>query len=212
MMKEIVLKAKKREILTKGETNKLRGDGKVPGIYYFHKEKPIPLYVDKKDLIKVIHKKTHMITLKLDNKTHKALIRELQHHPITDEIIHVDFMGVTAKEIIEVEVPIHVVGTSIGVKEFGGILEQHLWSLKIKCEADMIPDAIEIDVTQLNLGDAIYVRDLKLENLQILTPQDVAIVSIVKPTGAAEAEVGVVEEEVTEESAEEEKEPDKEEQ
>ncbi|MBO8152449.1 MAG: 50S ribosomal protein L25 [Candidatus Neomarinimicrobiota bacterium] len=204
-MKEFNLEAKRRTKLTHGETNRLRREGKVPGVYYFHREDPIPVYVEKKDLIKLIHLKAHIINLNIGRKKYKVIIRGLQHHPVTDDIIHVDFMGVTEKEIIEVEVPVHIKGEARGVKEFGGILEQHLWSLDVKCEADRIPDSIDIDVSELNVGDTVYVSDLKLEGIKILNPLSAAIVSVVRPAGVSEEAIkeGEVEEaEVEEETPE----------
>lgn len=194
-MKEFNLEAKRRTGLTRGETNRLRREGKVPGVYYFHKEEPIPVYVEKKELVKLIHSKAHIISLSIGRKKYKVIIRGLQHHPVTDDIIHVDFMGVTEKEVIEVEVPVHLKGEARGVKEFGGILEQHLWSLSIKCEADKIPDSVDIDVSELNIGDTVYVSDLKLEGIKILNPPSAAIVSVVRPAGVSEEAVEEVAEE-----------------
>ncbi len=107
-------------------------------------------------------------------------------------------MGVSLEEMVTVSIPINVTGTAIGVKTFGGILEQHLWELEVKCKVSQIPDRVTIDVTNLNLGDSINAGSLNIEGVEILIPATTSIVSVVKPTGT-KAEEEVAKEEVTEE-------------
>lgn len=164
-------------------TKQLRRDGKIPAVYYFHREKPVPLAVDLKELRAAIHSGAHIIELHMDNKKHICILRDLQHNPVTDEITHADFMGITLKEDITVNIPIVITGNAIGVREFGGVLAQHLWEIEVKCKASDIPDNFTIDVTNLNIGDSISVADLSVENAVILTPADTSILSVVKSTG-----------------------------
>lgn len=166
----------------KSEINNLRNEGKVPAIYYYHREEPVPITVDSHDLKMALHSGAHIIELQMGTKMHKCILRELQHDPISEEIIHADFMGISLKEDITVEIPIHLEGTAVGVKESGGVLAQHLWELHIKCKPGDIPDSITVDVTELDIGDSIAVDDIKVENVEVLNSPTTSIVSVVQPT------------------------------
>jgi large subunit ribosomal protein L25 len=183
-MTEYKLNSTLREDFKRSTTRQLRREGKIPAVYYHHHEKPIHLAVDLKELRNALHSGAHIFDLSLGKKSHKAILRDLQHDPLTDEIIHADFMGVALDEFITIKVPVHITGIAIGVKTFGGVLEQHLWDLEVKCKTIDIPEAVTIDVTNLNIGDAIKAGDLKLEKIEILTPTSASIVSVVQPTGA----------------------------
>jgi len=203
------LNSQLRTDIHKSVTKQLRKEGKIPAVYYFHREKPIPLAVDLVELRNAIHSGAHIIELQMGDKKHICIIRDLQHNPITDEIIHADFMGITLKEDITVNVPIVVEGSAIGVRDFGGVLAQHLWEIEVKCKATDIPNNFTIDVSNLNIGDSITVSDLAADNVEILTSTDSSIVSVVKATGMkTETEAEELEEgeegEEAEESAEEE--------
>jgi large subunit ribosomal protein L25 len=123
-----------------------------------------------------------------------ALVQEVQHSPVGGEIRHVDFHAVSMDQMIEAEVPLEPVGTAVGVKTFGGLLEQSLRALAIECLPGDLPDRITVDVSQLNIGDAIHVRDIQLP--QGVTPKvqvDLTAFSVVAPVVeeqpvAAEAE------------------------
>ncbi|MDO9548224.1 MAG: 50S ribosomal protein L25 [Candidatus Marinimicrobia bacterium] len=161
----------------------LRKEGKIPAVYYFHRENPIALSVDLKELRSAIHSSAHIIELQMGDNKHICILKNLQHDPVTDEIIHADFMGITLKEDITVNVPIVIEGSAIGVREFGHVLAQHLWEIEVKCKATNIPDNFTINVSALNIGDSISVSDLVSENFEILTPIKNSIVSVVKATG-----------------------------
>lgn len=173
-----------RTDLHKRVNKQLRKEGKIPAVYYFHREKPLPLAVDLKELRSAIHSGAHIIELQMGNKKHICIIRDLQHNPVSDEIIHADFMGITLQEDITVDVPIVVEGSAIGVKDFGGVLAQHLWEIEVKCKATDIPDNFTVNVSNLNIGDSITVGDLVVpEHVELLTPTNSPIVSVVKATG-----------------------------
>lgn len=173
-----------RTDLHKRVNKQLRKEGKIPAVYYFHREKPLPLAVDLKELRSAIHSGAHIIELQMGNKKHICIIRDLQHDPVSDEIIHADFMGITLQEDITVDVPIVVEGSAIGVKDFGGVLAQHLWEIEVKCKATDIPDNFTVNVANLNIGDSITVGDLVVpEHVELLTPTNSSIVSVVKATG-----------------------------
>lgn len=205
-MAEYTLKTEVRDIITKTKTKRLRREGKIPAVYYFHKQEPVALAIDSKEFHNAMQSGSHIFKINLGDKSHNCVIKNIQYNPVTDNITHIDFMGVTLKETIHIQIPIHINGTAVGVKEFGGVLEQHLWELDIKCHASNIPEDIAIDVTNLNIGESISVGDIQLEGAEILTPSSTSIVSVVKPTGAK-----VTEEIPTEEGIEEEVETEAEE-
>jgi large subunit ribosomal protein L25 len=192
-----------RTDIHKRVNKQLRQAGKIPAVYYFHQESPIPLSVDLKELKNAIHSGAHIIELHMGEKKHICILRELQHNPVTDEIIHADFMGITLKEDITVNVPVVIEGTAVGVKDFGGVLAQQLWEIEVKCKATDIPDSFVVEVSNLNIGDSISVADLSVEKAEILTSVSSSIVSVVKATGMAiEEEVEEAEEEEGEEGEE----------
>jgi large subunit ribosomal protein L25 len=202
-MSEYKLKSELRSDYRKTTTKQLRRAGKIPAIFYFHQEEPIGLSVDLKELKAGIQAHAHIFELQINTKKQKCILKELQHDPVSDEIVHADFMGITLKEEITVMVPLRLTGSAIGVREFGGILEQHLWELEVKCKATEIPDEITLDIINLNIGDSISVAAIKMENIEILTPLNTSIASVVKATGAKAAEEEIPAEEIEEEEGEE---------
>ena len=197
-MTEIKLSSELRTDLSKAHTKQLRRDGKIPAIYYFHQQKPVALIIDQKDFRTAMQSSARILDLQIGKKRHKCVIKDVQYHPVTDVIQHIDFMGVNLTEIINIKVPVHVTGEAIGVKTFGGVLEQHLWEVEVKCQVANIPEDISIDVSELGLNDSISVADLEIENVEILTTHSAAIVSVVLATGAKEKEEVEEEEELAE--------------
>lgn len=196
-MAEYKIISEPRNNFTKGETKRLRREARIPAVYYFHKQKPIPISIGLKEIRSAIQSGNRIFDLTIGKVNHKCVVKDVQFDPVTDNAIHVDFMGVKLEEIIHIDIPINIVGESVGVKTADGVLTQHLWELEVKCKVSEIPEALTIDVSNLDLGDSISVSDIKLEkDVEILTPPSTSIVSIVKPTGAAVEEV--VEEEVEE--------------
>jgi len=204
-MSENLLHAETRESTGKGFARKLRKRGKIPGIFYAHNEKPIPIMLDEKDTMKILTSESGLIDIQIGSKRkRKAIIKDAQTDPVKQKLLHVDVMGVRLKEKINVEVPIHVVGNAVGVKDHGGILHQYLHVIEISCLPLDIPEHIEIDVTNLNIGDAITLDALSIENVEILGEPEQPIVNVLAPT--------VIREPVAEapEAGEEEKEEEKE--
>jgi len=217
----VSLEAAPRSDVGKGVARKLRAGGRVPGVYYGRGEESIPLTVALKDLESVIESaegSNVIVDLKLSGeaaKDRKALIREIQRHPVAGLILHLDLQHISLTERIVVEVPIVLVGTPLGVKDAGGILEHLLREVEVECLPTDIPSKLEVDVTALQIGDSLHVSDLKVERGQILTDADRAIAAVVPPTileevkpaeeaAVAEPEViGAKKEEETEEGAKE---------
>ena len=212
-MAEYKIISEPRTNFAKGETKKLRREGRIPAVYYFHKQKSLPISIDLKEFRAAIQSRQRLFDLTIGENSHKCVVKDVQFNPITDQAIHVDFMGVDLQEVIHINIPINLVGESVGVKTAEGVLTQHLWELEVKCRVSEIPEALALDVTDLDLGDSIFVSDVKLEkDVEILTSPSTSIVSVVKATGVSVEEVveeEIEEEEVAEEESKEESEKEK---
>ncbi len=202
-MSEIKLEAIVRETRGKGGARSLRREGYVPGVLYGYKTDNLSLAVKQSDLIKILHdpKKRRMV-LELvikDNggTSKKVIIKEIQNDIIRHLPIHVDFYALDETRKMRVEVPVTLVGESIGVKN-GGILHLHIDEIEIKCLPHDIPEEVTVDVSQLDVGDAIFVKDLEAQvKYEFVEDPNQIIVSVEHP--AAEVEVAEVEEEGMEE-------------
>jgi len=185
-VERISLNAEKRVTSTKGAIRQLRLGGKVPAILYGKKREPQMLSVDAKELSKTASTKAGLnvlvdLDVKGEGKT-TVLIRDYQAHPIHRVFTHVDFQVIDVSEKIVVEVPIDLVGAAVGVKE-GGILEQLMRKIEVRCLATQIPERIEVDVSELKIGDSIHSNQIKLaEGVEFLRTMIYTIVTVVPPT------------------------------
>jgi large subunit ribosomal protein L25 len=123
-----------------------------------------------------------IVNLSVSGTDYTALIRDVQYDPINHDILHLDFQHISLTEKIEVEVAIHLVGLPVGVKDAGGILEQILRTVEVRCLPTAIPSALDIDVTHLGIGDSVHVRDLKIQDFELLTEVDATVATVVPPT------------------------------
>ena len=181
-MKEKIIKAEIRVKSGKEYSKKLRREGKIPGIFYSKGSEPIPFACDLKELKDIEHYGTSIITVMFDGKKVNGLIKEIQYDLVSDGIIHIDIMGIELTKKVCVEVPVVIKGTAVGVKDSEGILEQITHKIEIECLPTDIPERIEVDVSELNIGNSIHVGDLKIENAKIITKPDFAVITIVPPT------------------------------
>src|SRR5882724_2568637 len=167
MAKQAKLKAEQRTAIGRSAVRKLKTRGIIPAIVYGGKEKPQPLQVAARDINAVLsHASGENILVELEiageQSNRMALVQEIQHSPVGGDILHVDFHAVSMDEKIQAEVPLEPVGIANGVKNFGGLLEQSLRSLPIECLPRDLPDRLTVDVSNLNIGDSIHVRDIQL--------------------------------------------------
>jgi len=184
----VQLQGQVRDRRGKGPARESRRQGKVPAVIYGKGEETLPISVDLKELVTVM--KGHagsnvIIDLKVmgqEATERKALIRALQRDPLSGQITHIDLQHISMTQLITVEVPVHVTGIAIGVKDFGGILEFVMRSVSVECLPTNIPDAITVDITRLGIHDSIHVADLELENAKILHEPSQVIVTVVPPT------------------------------
>ncbi len=181
-MLDVNITAEERKISTKGAVNQLRRDGKVPGVLYSKEMEPINFTVTEISLKPVVYTtEMHLVNLKIgDNKEVKSILKDVQFDPLTDRIMHIDFQAITVGQVLQLQVPVNFVGQAIGVKA-GGSLQQTFNKLDIECLPKHIPESLEIDITNLEIGDVIKVADLSYENIKILNPEDTTIIAITAP-------------------------------
>lgn len=202
-MAEAVLKVENREKMTKSGMKNLRLTGKIPGVYYTDGKDAIPIIIDIKDFYQLFTHKVNIFDLDFDKGEKKpSIVREIQRDPVSGDIIHVDLYGIKATEKIVIKVPIMIIGTPIGVKEMGGILEHPLRELEIQCMPKDVPDSVDIDVSGLELQESIRAEDLTLDKIEIISDPKTLIAHVVPPK--VEQEVTIEEELVAEDEEEEE--------
>jgi len=189
-MAVISLSGARRVSLGKGGARKARAAGQIPGVLYGHGETPIPLALSARDFQVALHHHkggNAIVSLNVDGGEHTALMRDVQYHPISHAIIHVDFQHISLTEMVEVRVQTHLTGLPVGVKDGGGILEHIMREVEVRCLPTSIPAAIDIDVSHLNIGDSVHVRDLAVPDVTILSDPDATLATVVPPTVVEEA-------------------------
>ena len=172
---------------TKGSKD-LRRSGIIPGILYYAGEQNVNISIDKSVLFRALQSGQRIFEIDQENDKQYTMIKELQYHPVTDEIIHVDLMRVRRSEKMTIAVPLVLIGESIGVKE-GGVLSQSLNQVEISCYPTDVPEKIELNIESLELNSARNVGDLEIdiEDVDVITDPSLNIVSVTPP--AAEEEV-----------------------
>jgi large subunit ribosomal protein L25 len=184
----VVLKGARREQVGKGISRRLREAGSIPAVYYGRGEEPVALSVHAKELDSILHGSAGsnvIVDLKVDGDAaadRKALLREIQRHPVRGNILHVDLQHISLSERITVEVPVVLLGIPTGVKDGGGILEHLLREVEVECLPTDIPDKLTVDVSHLNIGDSVHVSDLVSEKATVKTEAERAVASVVPPT------------------------------
>ena len=166
-----------------------RLQNKVPAVVYHSGIEATPLSVDKTSLNKALRTGQMIFEVNVEDKNQFVLVKEIQYHPVTDEIIHVDFQKVKEDEKISLEVAVRSSGEAQGVK-LGGLLVQMLNSVTIKCKPAEIPEFLEIDVTDMEMNTNLFVKDITLPtDVEMLTAEDIAVVSVQEPKQEKEEEV-----------------------
>ncbi len=178
-MEIVTLEANERKAISKSSRSSLRKNGRVPGIFYSKHSNPIAIDVLERTMNPLVFtSKTNLISLKLDGHDElECIIRDIQFDPVTDRIIHFDLLGLTKGEKLQLEIPVQLNGTAAGIKE-GGVLQHFLHKLDIECLPVNIPAHIEVDISGLQIGDSIHVKDILLPDIEILNPEDSMIVMV----------------------------------
>ena len=202
-MAMVNLDARRRDSVGKGSTRKLRALQHVPSVLYGEGVDGWPLAIPVKDLEKLFQSgraETTIINLRIEGdevRERKSIIREVQRDPISGALRHIDFQHISLTKEITVVVPLTIEGVAPGVKNAGGILDHSLRELEVECLPNAIPDEITVDISSLEIGDSIHVRDLQLDTGKIVTDPGRNIVTVVAPA-VFEEEKPVEEEEAEE--------------
>jgi len=208
-MAHVALTAQSRKETGKGAARTLRRQALIPAVFYGPEVDPVHLSLEYRDLEKLIKTgagENVIIDLAIETGestlSHRAMLKEIQMDPVKRTILHVDLYEISMDKTIEVEVPIILRGAPKGVSE-GGILQQVSRTLEISCLPDNIPDAFELEVTELEIGDSLHVSDLKIpEGIEVLAEEELTIATVVPPTKVEEIEPEVPEEEEEREEVE----------
>lgn len=192
-MAEVSLEVTRREKTGKEIAKKLRRDGKVPAVVYGGKREPVAIEVDRKAVSELIQKSEHgvrsVFLLKMagtDQQRH-AMIKDITINPISRKMTHIDFIRVAMDEMVRVTIPVHVVGTALGVKVGGGILDFQVRELHVECLPNAIPDAIDVDVTPLEGHSYYRIKDLTLpEGVKVLDDPERVVVGVTHAKAEAE--------------------------
>src|SRR6266513_2178393 len=186
MAKQVKLTAERRTATGRSAVRKLNAMGVVPAIIYGAKDKAEPLQVSRRDISGVLSHaagENILVELEIAGKSRLALVQEVQHAPLGNAILHVDFHAISMDEEIQADVPLEPTGTANGVKNMGGLLELNLRSLAIECLPRDLPDVIRVDVSALDIGDSIHVREIQLPaGVTTRIQQELTAFSVLAPT------------------------------
>ena len=197
-MERMQLKTQIREDTGKKPTKLLRKEGLVPAVVYREGRETVHVRVDQSDLIHVLHTKAGanvLINLKVESgskskeKDRVVIIKDIQHHPIKEQILHVDFQEISLTEKLQVDVPIQAKGEAEGVVKDEGVMEHVLWEVKVECLPTDIPEKIEVAVTNMKIGDSVLLKDLQAPaGVKILGDPEQTVISVVPPHEEVPAE------------------------
>jgi large subunit ribosomal protein L25 len=220
-MEKILIKADTRTGTGKSVAKRLRKEGRIPAVLYGREVDPLAISVSLKDWEKlgkrlkknvILNMEVHGLKKKAEDRP--VMIKHVQTGVLKNEILHIDFLQVSMERTVEVEIPIHLIGRSKGEAN-DGIVDQHLRSIKVECLPTQIPEKIEIDITDLDIGDSYHVNQISIPGVKLLEHTDVAVITIIPPTveekPAVVEEVEAAEPEKKEKDKEKDKEKEKEE-
>lgn len=193
-MSDTTLTVENREGTGKGVARKLRAAGRIPGNCY-GKQATQNISVDPKALSRLIKQSASGLNTLIDLKVEggggfdgsKVLLKELQSDPVSNDLLHADFFAVDLTHTIDIAVPIHAQGIAVGVSMSGGIFDQVLREIHLECLPDSIPEEIRFDVSELDIGMSVHVRDLELPaGVKLLSDGDLSVASVLAPKAAEE--------------------------
>jgi large subunit ribosomal protein L25 len=192
-MKSVPLTAYSRTLSRRGGAKKLREGGRIPAVIYGGKTKPQNLEVDRKSLEDLIHHSASEnllvdLTVDKDAKAKRlALVKEVQHYALTGAVLHIDFHEISETEKVTVMVPVEPIGEAVGVKTGGGVLEHVLHKIKVRCLPKDLPEAINVDVTALEIGKSVHIGDIKPPaGVEILGDKHISVLAVAAPITEAE--------------------------
>jgi len=201
MAQTVALGAQRRSGAGKGAARQLRMTGRIPAVIYGHGREPESLSLGEAELERVLtglEVGSAVFDLDVEGSTVTALVREIQRHPFRAKILHVDFLEIHAGEKITLQLAVHLTGSPDGVRNGGGVLDQAMREITIRVLPKDIPNRLDVDVTNLRVGQSLHVSDIQIPDAEILTDPTYTICSVVAPKIEAEPVEGeVVEAEAT---------------
>tara|TARA_Y100000589_G_scaffold21081_1_gene17543 strand:+ start:86184 stop:86828 length:645 start_codon:yes stop_codon:yes gene_type:complete len=201
-MKSVSLNGIARVNLGKKFSKDLRKNGNIPCVIYSKGKEAVHITVKNNELQKIIYNPSvFVLNIKVDDKEYNTIIRDAQFHPISDNILHVDFLQLSENELVSLNIPVELTGNSIGVRN-GGQLNLVMRKLLIKSLPKNLPDTIEIDITKLRIGQSIRIEDVKNENYDFIQPESAVIVSVKTARNVVEEEEETEEEDEAEDKKE----------
>ncbi len=189
-MSDITISAQRRETGKKA-TKAVRKQGFIPGVFYMEGNEAVPIATTFLALRSAVYtSETHVIHLKVEGGiSHDCVLKDISFDPVTDNIVHFDLLGLKAGHKVTVEVPVVLVGQAIGARD-GGIVQHNLHKIRVECLPKDMPEHIEVDVTDMKIGDIFHIGQLALGNIRSLEHADVVVVSVMAPT-VKDLEAGV---------------------
>lgn len=176
-MKTVEIKGAARQAVGKKSTKELRKNGKTPCVLYGGEE-VIHFEAEMHDFRKIIYTpKVYLLDINIDGTKHNGIMQDIQFHPVTDEVLHIDFLKFTDEKPVKIDIPVRLTGYAKGIRQ-GGTLKLNLHKMKVKALAKDLPDEIVIDVTELGLGQSIRVSDVKVEGLEMLNTHSIPVASV----------------------------------
>jgi len=186
-MKTIEIKASLRKDLGKKSSKRIRKDGNVPCVIY-DKDQNIHFYAHELSFQKLIYThEAHLVKLKIDGQDYNAILQDTQFHPVTDKLLHADFIKIIDGKPVVMRIPVKITGDSAGVKA-GGKLISKKRRLKVKGLAEDLPEELTVDVTNLKINHSIKVGDLAFDKLELLDPKITTVVTVATSRVAVKAE------------------------
>ena len=199
-MKSLAISVKERQDVGKTNTRALRNQGNVPCVLYGG-EKQVCFYTHENDFRKLVYTPdVFIVELNVDGEVKKAIMKDIQFHPVTDKILHIDFLEVFDDKDVTVSVPVILNGRAIGVRNGGNLMFRRR-KIITRGLATNLPDAIEIDIESLNIGQFVYIKDLNVDGCEFLAPDNSVVVGVKTARAAIEDELAEAEEEEEERRA-----------
>jgi large subunit ribosomal protein L25 len=188
-MEELLLEAQLREEIGKNKSKALRHQGLIPAVVYSSGKESLAIKISRGELLKLIHQhqiENAIITLKVKDDKKRAgrpcMIKEMQHDPVKGDILHIDLNEISLTKALKVNVPVVTKGEAPGIKADGGSLEHILWEIEIECLPTDIPKNIEVDISNLKIGDNIHIKDIKFPpKVKVLNDAEAIVLSVAEP-------------------------------
>jgi len=177
-MKTIELTGYKRVTIGKKASKKLRAEGNVPCVLYGANQEPVHFYIPERSLVNIIYTPhVYLVNLSVDGNTYKVILKDVQNNPVTDRVSHIDFLQIYEDKLVNIEVPVNIYGESVGIEK-GGKLFLNRRKIPVRAYAKDLPDTLDIDITNLDLGKSLKAMDLTFESLELMLPPEDVICSV----------------------------------